>query len=64
MILAVNEKISHLSTNVTSEKKLKHIKNKGEIFTKELKMLHNKVIVLPTDTASGEFSLVIVHFEQ
>ena len=52
VILAMDEKICHLSTKLGTEN-VKTLRLKKKIITQESKMLHNKFVVVSIDKASG-----------
>ena len=49
----MGEKISHHSTKLTTERSKNTLKLKDEIITDELKLLHEKLVVVPIDKASS-----------
>ena len=57
MISAINENINHLLTKVTTGKGKSILKVKDKIITEELKILHNKFVVL-INKASANFAFV------
>lgn len=57
MISVIDEKLSNLSTKVTTEKIKNTVKLKDEIITKKLKMLHKKFVVL-IDNVSGNVAFI------
>lgn len=57
MISVIDEKLSNLSTKVTTEKIKNTVKLKDEIITKKLKMLHKKFVVL-IDNVRGNVAFI------
>lgn len=57
MISVIDEKLSNLSTKVTTEKIKNTVKLKDEIITKKLKMLHKQFVVL-IDNVSGNVAFI------
>lgn len=57
MISAINENINHLLTKVTTGKGKSILKVKDKIITEELKIIHNKFVVL-INKASANFAFV------
>lgn len=58
MISATVEKGNHLSAKLTTENSEDALKLKDEIKSEELKMSHNKFIVVPFDNTSSNVAFV------
>ena len=58
MISAIDEKISHISTKVTTEKSKITLILKNKIITEESKILHNKFVAFPIDKYDGNVDFV------
>ena len=54
----MGEKISHHLTKLTTKRSKNTLKLKDEIITDELKLLHDKFVVVPIDKASGNDAFV------
>ena len=54
VISKIDEKVSHLSIKLTAENN----KNTLKLITEELKMLHNKFVVVPIKNTSGNVAFV------
>lgn len=54
----MGEKISHHLTKLTTKRSKNTLKLKDEIITDELKLLHEKLVVVPIDKASSNDAFV------
>ena len=65
MISATDEKISHLSTKLTTKNSKNILRLRDEKITEELRVLHNKFAVVSIDKASGNVAIVCQrHYNQ
>lgn len=58
VISAIVEKGNHLSAKLTTENSEDALKLKDEVKSEELKMLHNKFIIVPFDNTSSNVAFV------
>ena len=58
VMVAIDEKISHISTKVTTGKSKSILKSKNAVITEKSKVLHHKFVAVPIDKTDGNVAFI------